>query len=413
MYQFHFPDVGEGIHEAEVLEWLVDVGDAVARDQIVVEVQTDKAVVQLPSPVAGRVALLGVPRGEKVRVGQVLLVVETTGAVAGAEGRGPQVGQASPVRPEQDGPRRVLAAPAVRKLARELGIELESLRGSGPSGRVVLDDVRAAARTQPEPAREYTNVLGVVEAAPLDAEPAPDRLGGDDEPIERTALQGLRRRIAERMELAWRVPQVTVFEDVDATKLLALREELREAAERRGVRLTLMPLLLKATVLALREHPLLNASLDLQRQELVLRRYYHIGVATAAPDGLLVPVLRHADRLTLLELAAELERLVEAARARKLEARELSGSTFTISNFGSFGAAQGTPLVNPPEAAILGCGRIAERPFVLEGQLVARPLLPLALSFDHRLNDGAGAGAFLARLRELLTTPGLLMLDLR
>jgi len=273
--------------------------------------------------------------------------------------------------------------------------------------------VRAAARTQPEPAREYTNVLGVVEAAPLDAEPAPDRLGGDDEPIERTALQGLRRRIAERMELAWRVPQVTVFEDVDATKLLALREELREAAERRGVRLTLMPLLLKATVLALREHPLLNASLDLQRQELVLRRYYHIGVATAAPDGLLVPVLRHADRLTLLELAAELERLVEAARARKLEARELSGSTFTISNFGSFGAAQGTPLVNPPEAAILGCGRIAERPFVLEGQLVARPLLPLALSFDHRLNDGAGAGAFLARLRELLTTPGLLMLDLR
>jgi pyruvate dehydrogenase E2 component (dihydrolipoamide acetyltransferase) len=459
VYEFRFPDVGEGIHEAEVLEWLVDVGDEVTRDQMVVEVQTDKATVQLPAPVAGRVARLGVPKGGVVRVGQVLLEVEATNQakndktnerlreaaggsalrtddsagqtrVSGDISLPPSAGDSANGAAKTP-PQRVLAAPAVRKLARELGVDLERVRGSGPVGRVLPEDVRAATQVGARAVgqeRAPTNILGVIEAeqgeeaeeraAPAAGrapQAAPDEAGqpGADEPVEREALVGLRRRIAERMELAWRVPQVTVFDEVDAGELIALRGQLREAAERSGARLTFLPLIVKAVTAALREHPGFNASIDMQRQEVLTRRYYHIGVATAVAEGLVVPVLRHADRRTLLELALELERLAEGARGRRLGSQELSGSTFTISNFGSFGASQGTPIVNPPEAAILGCGRIEERPAVVAGQLVVRPLLPLALSFDHRLNDGAAAGAFLARIKELLCAPSLLMLEMR
>lgn len=417
MVEFRLPDVGEGLHEAEILQWQVRVGDEVAQDQPLVDIQTDKATVQIPSPAAGRVAEIRVQEGTVARVGEVLVVI------AMADERRPTVGDkpsaersgARHAAFECDiGHRRVLAAPAVRKLALQLGVDLEAVRGTGPAGRVLpedvrrhidgVDDQRTAPGAQPseraidEPIAQRS-ALGV-----------PTFQRSAEEPDERVALQGLRRRIAERMEQAWGVPHVTSFEEVDATRLVALREALRPEAERHGVRLTFLPLIVKAAVQALREHPLFNATLDVERREVLLRRSYHIGFAAAVPDGLLVPVVRHADRLSLLQLAAEIARLAEGARARTLSQAELSGSTFTITNYGSFGGLQGTPIINPPESAILGCGRIERRPVVVDDRIEPRPVLPLALSFDHRLIDGASAAQFLLRLRALLAAPELLSL---
>jgi pyruvate dehydrogenase E2 component (dihydrolipoamide acetyltransferase) len=214
------------------------------------------------------------------------------------------------------------------------------------------------------------------------------------------------------MALAWQIPHVTSFEEVEASQLVALRQHLQAEAERRGARLTYLPFIVKATVQALKDFPTFNASLDMENKKILFHRYYHLGIATAVPDGLLVPVIRHADRLNLLQIAAELNRLTELAQQRKLSVEALSGSTFTITNFGSFGAYQGTPIINPPEVAILGCGRIEDRPVVAQGQVEARPVLPLALSYDHRLLDGAAAGAFLKRLKTLLADPNLLLLEL-
>jgi len=219
--------------------------------------------------------------------------------------------------------------------------------------------------------------------------------------------------MAERMSLAWQnIPHVTVLEEVDASNLVDLRCQLQPEAERRGVRFTYLPLIIKATVQTLKEFPDFNASLDMEAQTITKHEVYHIGIATATSDGLLVPVLRHADRLTVLELARELGQLVEQAQNRKLAANELSGSTFSITNFGSFGSTQATPIINPPEVAILGCGKIIEKPVATQGCVEIRPVLPLALSFDHRLLDGAMAAQFLNRLRLLLTDPTLLLLDL-
>jgi pyruvate dehydrogenase E2 component (dihydrolipoamide acetyltransferase) len=251
-----------------------------------------------------------------------------------------------------------------------------------------------------------------VEPAPA-AAPSPQRVSvAGKESSQEEPLQGLRRRIAERMELAWQVPQVTAFDDVEVASLVALRRHLRPAAERRGVRLTYLPFIIKAALQTLKEFPYFNASLDMKQQKIIRHGHHHIGIATAVSDGLLVPVLRHADQFTLLQLAAELSRLAEGAQERKLTPAELSGSTFTITNFGSFGMRSGTPLLNPPEVAILGCGRIEEKPLVIQGQVEIRPVLPLALTFDHRLLDGTAAAKFLDHLKALLADPNLLFLEM-
>jgi pyruvate dehydrogenase E2 component (dihydrolipoamide acetyltransferase) len=427
VYEFKLPDVGEGIHEAEILAWLVKAGDTVKRDQPILEIQTDKAVVEIPSPVSGTIAEICAQPGTMATVGQVLIVIAPEGA-AGEQ----KPAQPAAVPAQQDnqvaagrnaGPaRRVLAAPAVRKLALELGIDLTQVTGSGPAGRVLPSDVRQAAEqsidqpapAKPEEAPRQENGKGAETPSTPTALPvtSPARPQPDQEIVEEEALQGLRRRIAERMEQAWRVPHVTSFDEVDVTNLMALRRHLQPEAERRGVRLTYLPFIIKATVQTLKEFPYFNATLHMVNQKILLRRYYHIGVATAVPEGLLVPVIRHADEQNLLQLAGNLSRLAEAARQRTLGLAELSGSTFTITNFGSFGGQQGTPIINPPEVAILGCGRIEEKPVVVEGQIVARAVLPLALSFDHRLIDGATAAAFLNRLKTLLADPNLLWLEL-
>jgi pyruvate dehydrogenase E2 component (dihydrolipoamide acetyltransferase) len=405
VYQFKLPDVGEGIHEAEIVQWLVNEGDFVALNQPLLEIQTDKAVVEIPAPSAGRVIEIKSGSGTLARVGDVLVLIapEQPNATPDSPTQQSLKPEDPPAQPEIGiaGPKqRVLAAPAVRKLAAELGVELTEVAGSGPSGRVLPSDVRKHAEQR------------VLPVAP-ELEPAKSGGPAADAPGVVEPLRGLRRRMAERMKTAWQnVPHVTVLEEVDASNLVELRYRLQPEAERRGVKLTYLPLIIKATVQALKEFPYFNASLDMEAQTITRHQVYHIGVATATSVGLLVPVVRHADQRTVIELAQSLSELVEQARSRQLGVNELSGSTFTITNYGAFGSTQATPIINPPEVAILGCGKITEKPVAIQKVVEIRPVLPLALSFDHRVLDGAMAAEFLERLQLLLGDPNLLLLDL-
>src|SRR6266700_1942272 len=425
MYEFKLADLGEGMHEAEVVEWLIKEGDSTKLDQTIAKVETDKAIVELPSPVAGRVNEIRIKDGQVARVGDVLVVFETSTPAAETTAKNTEtdiVGSPAPssvpssqyaataTRP------RVLAAPAVRKLAFELGVALEQVSPSNSNGRVSLEDVRAYA----ERAKAAPSTLPP--APTQEEQPAPQPPPVTEQKAERAAparqderqpLTGLRKRIAEHMERSWRtVPHATAFDEINGSALVALRQALKPMAEQRGIRLTYMPLLIKLLIPVLKEFPIFNASLDEEKREIIYKRSYHIGVAADSPEGLLVPVLRDADRLTLLEVAGKLEKLIEGARKRTLSLPELSGSTFTLNNVGSFGGGSGTPIINYPEVAILAVGRLQEKAIVQQGAIIARTMMPLALSFDHRLIDGAMSGRFLARFKELVETPQQLMLDM-
>ena len=438
MSELKLADLGEGMHEAEIVEWLVKVGDTVKLDQTVVKVETDKAVVEIPSPVTGRVAEIRVQDGQTARVGDVLVVfdapVSTNGDnAASAKGQGvpaavpPAVSSSSPTPATQTTQttqptvlkQRVLAAPAVRKLAFELGVDLEQVTPSNPNGRVSIEDVKTFAERSSQ--TESSPAAATSVPAPKTAEHALSQTGERRAPQtmapavqdERQPLTGLRKRVAEHMERSWRIiPHATAFDEVDGGGLVALRDALKPIAEKRGIRLTYIPLLIKLLVPLLKEFPVFNASLDEERREIIYKRSYHIGVAAATPEGLLVPVLRNADRLTLLEIASSVERLIDGAKKRTLSLPEVSGSTFTLNNVGSFGGGTGTPIINHPEVAILAVGRIQDKAVVQQGNVIVRPMMPLALSFDHRLIDGAMSGAFLARFKELVENPQQLMLDM-
>ncbi len=436
MSELKLADLGEGMHEAEVVEWLVKEGDTVKVDQTVVRVETDKAVVEIPSPTSGRVSEIRVQSGQTAKVGDVLVVFDTPGSANGGSVQqatqvstiqtplqSPQVEQsaftAQPVTApaSSDGSgtqprRRVLAAPAVRKLAFELGVDIEQITPTHPAGRVSLEDVRAFAERLKHPTASVgTRFIASTEPTEHpQTQPASLQFQAED---ERQPLTGLRKRIAEHMERSWHIiPHATAFGELDGGALMALRDSLRLAAEKRGVRLTYMPLLIKLLIPVLKEFPIFNASLDDERREIIYRRSFHIGVAAATPEGLLVPVLRNADRQSLLEIAADVERLIEGAKKRTLKLPELSGSTFTLNNVGSFGGSSGTPIINHPEVAILAVGKLQEQAVVRQGTILARPIMPLALSFDHRLIDGALAGAFMARFKEMVENPQQLMLDM-
>lgn len=424
MQEFKLPDLGEGMQEAEIRRWLVKPGDTIKLDQPMVEVETDKAVVEIPAPVAGKVAAIRVPEGQVAKLGEVLVTFDAPGASNHpASARAPSPTpvpstEASPVAIASQptattAPRqRVLAAPAVRKRAFELDLDLTQIPSTQPNGRITMDDLQLYAESSK---RNQTT-------APIPSEPAPTN-GTATQAItsatspeaveERQPLTGLRKRIAERMERSWRtIPHATAFDELDGTALAALRQSLKPLAEQRGVRLTYMPLLIKLLLPVLKEFPVFNASFDEEKREIVYKRVYHIGIATDSPEGLLVPVLRHADHLSILQLAQQLEHLIEGAQKRTLSLQEVVGSTFTLNNVGSFGGSSGTPIINYPEAAILAVGRLQERAIVRNGALQASLTMPLALSFDHRLIDGALAGRFLARFKALVEHPQQLLLDL-
>jgi pyruvate dehydrogenase E2 component (dihydrolipoamide acetyltransferase) len=356
--EFRFPDVGEGIDAGELLEWHVSEGQLVREDEPMAEVETDKATVTIPCPTTGRVLELRAQVGEMVPVGAVMAVFEPSAASGGQPKR-----------------KRPLASPAVRNRARELGVELDHVKGSGPGGRIELSDVEPSSADQVIP------------------------------------LRGVRRTIARTMTEAWRtIPHIIDYREADATELLRWRDRLRERAADEQLRraLTITPLLLTVAVEALRGHPYVNASIDIEREQITLHSHYNIGIATAAPDGLIVPVVKAADTKGVSELALEVAELTTAARERRLRPEQLSGGTFTLNNYGALGVWLGTPIIKPGEVANLGVGRVQDRPVAVDGQVSLRPIVALAVSGDHRVLDGHTLAAFVSDVVALIEDPNSL-----
>jgi pyruvate dehydrogenase E2 component (dihydrolipoamide acetyltransferase) len=435
---FALPDLGEGLTEAEIVAVLVREGDVIAEDAPLLEVETDKAQVEIPSPMGGRVEKIHVSPGQTVKVGTVLVTFADDGAparpaaVAGhaaqskpaaAPSRSPAPARSSAAvdRPAAPAPAAgpVAATPATRRLARELGVALQGILGTGPGGRIVDDDVRAAAGARPgQPAAAAASerarpAAPAGPAKPLSGvglEPPPLPRFEQWGPVERAPLSHLRRTIAERMTLsATLIPHVTHFDRADITDLDAIITRNLEAARAQGVTLTLTGFLLKATALALRSHPQFNASLDPAAGELILKRYHHLGVAVATERGLIVPVLRDVDRKPVLEIARELGALAQRVREGKATLDDLRGGTFTITNIGALGGTAAIPIINYPEVAILGVARARPEPVVRQGQIVPRLILPLTLTFDHRVADGADGARLAADIVQRLEAPERLL----
>ncbi len=392
-YEFKLPDLGEGIAEVELRRWLVREGDRVAEHQTVLEVESDKAVVEVPTPRAGIVARLLRREGETVKVGEPLLAIAAQGEAVSERPKSVGIVGVLPEEEEEPAPpttsqREVRATPLVRKLARERGIDLATIRGSGPHGSVTPEDLESVA--QPVSGREEPSV-----------------------PEERLPLRGIRRTIARNLHAAQQLTAfVTTMDEADITDLWKIRNrEQQEVEAHHGTHLTFLPFFIKAAQHALREHPYLNGSIDDAAQEIVLKRHYHFGIAVETEEGLMVPVIRDVDKKSILALAEEIRQLGNKARARTISLDELKGSTFTITNYGHFGGTYATPIINWPDLAILGCGRIAEKPWVHRGAIAIRRIVSLSLTFDHRVTDGADAALFLGKVVRYLEDPALLFLE--
>ena len=421
-YDVKLPDIGEGIAEGEIVRWLVKPGEAVREDQPLVEVMTDKATVEIPSPRTGVIAAITAAEGEVVPVGSVIVSIALAGEAEGAGAasvaaaaqaaaqalQGATGAAHAPARAVAAGavapPGRVQATPAVRQLAKQLGVALESIGGSGPGGAITADDVKRAAGGGAGAAPAPSAPARPAAAAP-DA-PAPAAPGVESEEAGRVPLRGLRRRIAEHMRHSLdTAAHFTFVAECDMTAVVEHRDRLKANAGAEGARLTYLAYIVKALIEPLRQYPMLNASLDDARSEIVLKRDLHIGIATATAEGLTVPVIHHADRFGLIALAREIQRLAEAARAHRLKLEELQGGTFTITSTGAKGGVLATPIIHHPQVAILGVHEVKPKPAVVDGAIVARDLGNLSLALDHRVVDGAVGADFLYAVIERLEHP--------
>jgi pyruvate dehydrogenase E2 component (dihydrolipoamide acetyltransferase) len=431
---FRLPDVGEGIASAEIVEYLVKPGDKVKADQPVVRIETDKAVVELPSPVAGTVVELPLKPGDTANVGDPLLIVEVEGAPEAEAAPGaakptpqpekpaaeapaveapprreekpaPQKPQAAPAAPEASV--RVLATPHTRRVARELKVDIATVKGSGPHGRITDEDVKRAAAQTPPTAPKAPTAAAVQ---------APATAGFDFEkygPTRREPFKGVRKRIAEVMvRSVSTIPHVTHFDEADVTDLINVVEKERPLAESRGIKLTVLAFLTKAAASGLRTFPVMSSSIDEETGELVFKEYVHIGIATDTEAGLMVPVIRDVDRKSVLQIAGEIQALTAKAKDRSIDIEELRGGSFTITNVGAIGGQWATPIILHPQVAILCSLRATEKPVVREGEIVIRTIMPLTLSFDHRVLDGATAGRFANYVKALLEDPMRMLVDM-
>jgi pyruvate dehydrogenase E2 component (dihydrolipoamide acetyltransferase) len=410
------PDIGEGVVEGEIVAWKVKEGDKVKLDQPLVEVMTDKATVELPSPRAGTIAKINFKEGDICPVGKVLVVIEEDGGAKSANGGSakpshepaPAHRPASPTHvptqpiqvvdhtPEARSNQRVLATPATRRLARELGVEIGRVVATGKHGRVTTEDVKrfqSGGSTAMIPAIRGKSPLGALE--------------------ERIPLRGMRKRISDAMSRSVHTAaHFTYVEEIDMTELVTVRERAKEKAAERGVKLNYLPFIVKAVVSGLKKWPQLNASLDEATQEIVRKKYYHIGIAAQGPQGLVVSVVRDADQRSIFDISREIDRLADAVRNNTATRDELSGSTFTISSLGKLGGVLATPIINFPEVAIIGVHKIEERPAVRNGQIVIRHLMNLSISVDHRLADGWDGAMFLQDVKSLLEDPTTMFMEM-
>ena len=408
VYEFRLPDIGEGVAEGEVVKWLVKEGADIKENDPLVEIMTDKVNVEIPSPKKGTVLKLMAKEGEIVKVGQVLLAIgergeqssTTTATPSTLETPKPSQVKTEVVVPTTSAaavikkPQEILATPATRKLARDLDVDLSRVQGTGPGGRIIDEDVHRFKKSG-------AKVLAVTA-------PTSEKSGNE----ERVPLRGIRRKIAERMiKSKHTAAHVTHVDEVDMTEIVQLRDRTKESAEKRGVKLTFLPFIIKALIPALKQYPYLNATLDDEKEEIVLKRYYNIGIATNTAQGLVVPVLKGADHKSITQLAEEIAKLSERTRTGQLTLDEIQGSTFTITNVGGIGGVFATPIINYPEVAILGLHKITKRPVVKDDQIVIRDMTYLSLSFDHRVLDGAMAAEFVNVIKKYLEDPKLLLLE--
>jgi pyruvate dehydrogenase E2 component (dihydrolipoamide acetyltransferase) len=421
-FEFKLPDLGEGVVEGEIVKWKVKEGDAIKLDQPMVEVMTDKATVEIPSPRGGKVAKIMVAEGKICAVGQVLIVIDDGSAAAVAPPAKavtppatPKAGpppvpvangkpKAEPTHmstqlagniPEAASGARPLATPATRRLAREMGVALESVQPTGKRGRITSDDVRShQARPSSSPNH-----------APMSI--------GQNAADERVPFRGVRKAIAANLSRSKQTAaHFTYVEEIDMTDLVQLRGRTKDKAAARGVKLSYLPFLIKAAVHGLRKWPSLNSSLDEVAQEIVYKKQYHLGIATQGQQGLSVGVVRDADKRSIFDLAREIERIAEAIRVGTAKREELTGSTFTISSLGQLGGVLATPIINFPESAIMGVHKIAERPAVRDGQIVIRHLMNLSISVDHRIADGYDGAMFLQEVKTYLEDPTLMFMEM-
>ncbi len=444
-FDFRFPDVGEGIAEGELVKWLVKEGERIKQDQPLAEVETDKAVVEIPSPKAGVVGKLYFKEGDTVKVGEILVTIfdegeriafapeikrpeikpagkiekkeeirkeiqkKDAGAVVGvleeapedsAEKASPEPEKTSAIIEQKQETIRPLAMPSVRKIAEKLAVDLKKIPATGARGQITKTDVENLARMKDDKGEQQTVGLRVTKKY--------DMYGY----LERIPLKGIRKSVALNMvKSKFTIPHVTHTEEADVTHLVEIRESLKELAKEHGIHLTYLPFIIKAVIEGLRKYPYLNATLDEQASEIILKKYYNIGMAVDVEGGLIVPVIKIADSKSIFELAREIEALAVKAKDRKLDLQDMKGGTFTITNVGSIGGIFATPIINYPEAAILAPGRIHERPVVKDNQILIRKIMPISLSFDHRIVDGAYAARFTNEVKEYLENPHLFLLD--
>lgn len=388
-YEFKLPDIGEGVVEGEIITWRVKPGDEVEEDDPMVEVMTDKATVEIPSPLKGRILECVGDEGDVVEVGATLVVIEP------AEKRKPagepkRQKEKPAVAAKKDAEERVLATPAIRRLARERKMDLGRVKGTGPGGRITREDLdRFDAKEPPR------------------AEASSER---PEKEVDTIPYRGLRKKIGDRLSRAkHQAPHYTYVEEVDMTALVELRRQYLK--RRSDGRLTYLPFILKALVAGLKKFPLLNATLDEEAGQILVKRYYNIGVATATEDGLIVPVVKGADRKGIVELSDEIHRMAEAARQGKTNLEDLKDGTFTVTSLGALGGLMATPIINFPEVAILGIHRIQEKPVVRHGEIATRHMMNLSISLDHRVVDGAVAAQFMHEIIPLLEAPALLWVE--
>ena len=400
-FAFRLPDIGEGLDEAEIVEWFVAIGDEVLRDQPLVEVLTDKASSELPSPVAGTVLLLGADEGTRLRVGEVLIEIDDGSAAprVASEPASIQVDttKSQPPEPPPEISRlsaRPKAAPATRRLALDLGVDLTTMVGTGPGGRITVGDIHTAAPVSTGPA-------GLSNDRPT----APEGLG--QAAAGRHDLRGIRGVVARNMVQAWsEIPHIHTMDEMDASLLIDFRDRIRDMDRPNAARVNVLVVAAVAAARALRRFPVVNGYVDGHPGDaMVIPEHIHLGIATATERGLVVPVVHHADTLDLFAMAERISSVVDAARSGELSAADLSGATFTITNYGSLGGRFATPIIPPGQGAILGLGAVAERPVAIDGQVVARPTLPMVLGADHRLIDGDLAEAFRRAVAEDLAEP--------
>jgi pyruvate dehydrogenase E2 component (dihydrolipoamide acetyltransferase) len=446
IFEYKLPELGEGIHEGEIVKWLIKSGDEIEEDQIILEVQNDKAVVEVPSPVSGKVKDIIVPEGTVSVVGDTLVTIEIEGEAPNiaAHGAGHDEQEDKSEKQEEKSDqnnqknqkvktvekseevtktevqvanKKVLATPSVRKFAREQGISISDVPATGPHGRITREDIKsfASGDTRADSLEE------VKEAAEKVTNQAPEQerqeAASPEVPVsvdreERVPLKGIRKIIAQAMvKSVYTAPHVTIMDEVEVTRLVEFRNQAKPLAEKKGIKLTYLAFIVKALVAGLRKYPTLNASIDDEKNEIVYKHYFNIGIATDTENGLLVPVIKDADRKSIWMIADEIRDLATRGREGKLTANELKGSTMTITNIGSAGGMFFTPVINYPEVAILGTGRINEKPTVRNGEVIVAPIMTLSLSFDHRIIDGATAQYFVNYIKELLEDPQLLILE--